>query len=134
MVTDTDLPVDTSGNYYYDNGHYGLAVYTEADYTADKSSWKRYLNNNQLYEYDESKKLDSVNITDIDLFKNLIDNSIFVSSVEDSTVPNISGYVYIDNETAVDEGTIYNELSVNYPNLHLFFKNVNKGYVAKFVI
>lgn len=134
LVTDTDLPVDTSGNYYYDNGHYGLVVYTEADYTADKSSWKRYLNNNQLYEYDESKKLDSVNITNIDLFKNLIDNSIFVSSVEDSTVPNISGYVYIDNETAVDEGTIYNKLSVNYPNLHLFFKNVNKGYVAKFVI
>ena len=132
LVSDTELAMDTSGNYYYDNGHYGLEPFTEQN---TKTEWLQYLNNNQLYEYDESLLLNGEHIKSTELLANLLANSVFVKYGDDvGTHPNITGYIYIDNDEAVDEGTIYNELSVNYPDLHFFFKNVNKGYVARFVL
>ncbi len=140
LVTDTSLAMDTSGQYFYDNGHFGLVPFTT---TNTKDEWINYLYNNKLYEYNESLLLtnDSIlgetgQIKDTTLLENLINSNIFIAygSADATSNPDLTGYIYIDNEIAVDEGVIYNTLSVKYPNLHFFFKNVNKGYVVRFVI
>jgi hypothetical protein len=51
-----------------------------------------------------------------------------------SDTPNITGFIYVDNDTAVDELTIKNNFVTKYPQLTFFFKTVNKCYSAKFVL
>lgn len=51
-----------------------------------------------------------------------------------STRPTISGIIYIENENAIEESEIRNNLQNYYPNVTFFFKNVTKAYSAKFII
>ena len=96
-----------------------------------------------IYEYtptaingitlDEAKGV--TNITDTALFEELVSNVHYLSTAESNNeVPNITGYVYINNETAVDEGTIQTKLASKFPGLTFFFNKVDKGYAARFVI
>ena len=49
-------------------------------------------------------------------------------------IPNITGNIYVNNSTAIDESWIKNTfLTEYYPELKIFVKEVNKAYSAKFV-
>ena len=128
-ITDDQEAYNPNNSYFIDNGHFGLTEYT--NYSA--ASWKQYINNGMMYQYDESIK--TVDIADASIFEEMIDNPKYFSiSDTNNTVPNVTGYVYINNDTEYDEGDIQNKLVKNFPGLHFFFKNVKKGYSARFVI
>ncbi|MGN1342630.1 MAG: hypothetical protein ACI4VL_05340 [Bacilli bacterium] len=65
-------------------------------------------------------------------------NDLFVNknftNITNATRPTISGIIYINNDTEVEESDIRDNLQEHYPNLTFFFKNVKKAYSAKFVI
>lgn len=60
-------------------------------------------------------------------------SSIFKGTA--TAMPEITGYIYIENSDIIDEGYIRNTLQSNnyYPNLNFFFKNVKPGYSGTFV-
>jgi hypothetical protein len=49
-------------------------------------------------------------------------------------IPEITGIIYVDNDTPVNEFEIRNTIQTKYPKLTFFFKNVNKAYTAKFIL
>lgn len=132
LLDDPEMSFNNSSKYFRDNGHFGLVEFTADDYKQSPSSWKQYINNAQMYEFDST--METVDITSADLLQKLISNTNFIGATSGTKVPNITGYIYINNETAVEESAIQNELVANYPNLTFFFKNVTKGFAARFVI
>ena len=139
-VTDPDLGFSATAKYFKDNGHFGLEPYGEDEYNA--TNWKQYINNGMIYEYTpeavngitlEGEKV--TNIVDASLFTELVNNVHYLSTAEaNNEVPNITGYVYINNDTEMDEGEIQEKLASKFPNLTFFFNKVDKGYAARFVI
>lgn len=122
---------NNSTKYYYDNGHYSLEPYI---YTTDEDFNAKVLSN-QIYYFNEEYFEDS-SIIDDDGFNMLValqDETSHFQGESLSTKPVISGIIYIDNNTAIDEGQIY-KLQKKYQNLTIFANKVNKGYSAKFVI
>jgi hypothetical protein len=94
------------------------------------------LNNKAIYLYDTDIagiEGDGANITSPTLFTQLADSSV-IKSLTGSDIPTITGIVYIDNDTEIDEGDIQSLYQDKYPDLTFFFKKVIKGYSAKFVI
>ena len=70
------------------------------------------------------------------MLKQFISNEHYTTttySEDKRAYPEITGIVYVNNETSIDEADVYNTLRKAYPNLTFFFKNVNKGYSAKFI-
>lgn len=112
--------------YFIDNGHYGLDSWT---YTTEVE-WNNLILNGKLFRYVAHD--DSTLLTDVSLFETLINNpSTFTGTT--GAKPEITGYVYIDNDTTLDEGYIRNTLQATFPNLYFFCKNVTKGYAANFI-
>lgn len=132
LVDDPEATFSASSQYFRDDGHFGLIAFTAEDYKAHPGDWVQYINNSQMYEYDSTMK--TVDITDTKLLENLITNASFIGVSSGTKVPTISGYIYINNETAVEESAIQDLLVKNYPNLTFFFKKVTKGFAARFVI
>lgn len=120
-----------NAKYYYDNGHYGFESYT---YTTDKDFNSKVLSG-QMYYYNEAYFEDSSMIDDsgFDMLVDLQNESSHFQGETSSTKPIISGIIYIDNSTAIDEGKIY-KLQEKYQDLTIFANKVTKGYSAKFVI
>ena len=118
-----------AGLYWVDNGHYSFDAYTAAQYTAD--GWDLAIQNGELYKLDTS--IDATVIKNTDLLMNFKNSSKFFSA-SDSDIPIISGIIYIDNDTAVNEKDIETALGTSYPDLKLFFKNINKVPSAKYVV
>lgn len=132
LIDDPELAFNNSSKYYYDDGHFGLIEYTEEMHKENAALWKQYINNAQMYEYDAT--MSTVNITDVSLLQNLISNTNFIGASAGTTVPNITGYIYINNTAAIEESAVQDKLVAKYPNLKFFFKNVTKGFAARFVI
>ena len=134
-ITDAEQVYDAKAQYFVDNGHFGLAPY---EYNF--STWKQYINNGIMYEYDASLYLknddgSNFDITTPDLFTQLISNTKFISTADtNNEIPNITGVVYIKNTSEIDEGLIQTELAVKFPGLTFFFEKVKKGYSARFVL
>ena len=134
-ITDAEQVYDANAKYFIDNGHFGLTPY---EYNF--STWKQYINNGIMYEYDESlylKNKDGSNfdITAPDLFAQLISNPKFVSTADtNNEIPNITGVVYIKNTEEIDEGLIQTNLATKFPGLTFLFEKVKKGYSARFVL
>lgn len=122
---------NNSTKYYYDNGHYGLESYT---YSTDKDFTGKVLSG-QMYYYNEGYFEDSlmINNDSFDMLVALQDTDSHFQGETSSTKPIISGIIYIDNDTAIDEGDIY-ALQQKYQDLTIFVNRVTKGYSAKFVI
>lgn len=120
-----------AGLYWIDNGHYSFDAYTTTDYTED--GWNLAIQNGELYRLDTS--LDPSVIKTTDLLENFkTNNKFFSTAAEDNQVPIITGIVYIDNDTAVNEKDIENDIGIAYPELKLFFKTINKVPSAKYVV
>lgn len=121
----------TAGLYWVDNGHYSFDAFTAADYTIDK--WKLLIKNGELYRLDTN--IDATVIKTTTLLENLRDNEKFFSTAsEGNEVPIITGIMYIDNDTAINEKDIEIAFGASYPDLKLFFKSVNKAPTAKYVV
>lgn len=132
LIDDPELTFDKNAQYFRDDGHFGLVEYTADEYATKPASWAQYINNGQMYEYD--KTIETVDIASAELLQNLISNTNFIGASAGTSVPNITGIIYINNETAVEESAVQEQLVAQYPNLTFFFKNVTKGYAARFVI
>lgn len=67
------------------------------------------------------------------MLEQFISNAHYVST-SGANVPNISGFIYVNNTNPIDELYIKNTLVKNYPQLTFFFANVTPCYSAKFVL
>ena len=119
--------------YYTDDGHYGFKKYTGAD-----SNWQTDILNGEVYDYLPELEADSHKITDIQMLLDFIADAQFKNTTSTGlSVPTLTGSVYVDNDTAVDEDTIRNTLladsAIPGAKLDIHFKNVNPGYTATFM-
>ena len=130
LIDDPDLVFDENAQYFKDDDHFGLVAYTKDEYKA--SEWKQNITNGQMYEYDPS--METIDITDVELLEGLINDPKFIGATDATNVPNITGYIYINNAEALKESEIQNTLVKNYPGLTFFFANVEKSYSAKFIL
>ena len=130
-----DEAYDNTVSYYIDNGHYGLTAFNHStDYNVDK--WPVQVANGEIYRLDSTISQADINqITDIEMFRIFANsNSQLFRTDETNSVPNITGIIYINNSTAVDELDIRNNLQPKFPHLTFFFANVNEAYTAKFLL
>lgn len=115
--------------YFKDDGHMGFVpyVYDEFQFEID-------VLNGVLYKYDESLADRAAQIIDYQMFTDMAGLDIWQGVADNSNCPNITGTVYINNTTDVDEYTFRNGLAKKFPNLTFFFAKVAKAYTAKFII
>lgn len=126
---------DSNASYFIDNGHYGLTAFNHnTDYHIDK--WPVQVANGEIYRLDTTipqAKIDQ--ISDIDMFRVFANTeSNLFRTDETNIIPNITGTIYVNNATAVDEIDIRNNLQPKFPHLTFFFANVNEAYTAKFLL
>ena len=124
---------DEEKTYYIDNGHYGFNEWTKV-----ASKFEELVTNGKLYIYEENDSFEVIGDNFIPMLMDMADakNINFADAISNSTVPSISGIVYIDNSDATDyyeESVIRETYQKAYPNLKFFFKNVKKAYSATFL-
>ena len=121
---------DSKSQYFVDDGHYGFTPYT---YNA--GTFATQVLNGELYRLDTSIA-ESVygQIDSIEMLEKFIDDNLYVGTNEGSKCPNITGIIYINNETPVDELKIRTKFVKNYPYLTFFFKNVAQVNSARFIL
>lgn len=135
---------DNASLYFVDNQRYSLEPYAY-----EESTWEFYTKNERIYLLDNS--INASIITDLSIFDTFIDsyntalddyNSTFsklknyfnsATSTQPISLPELTGMVYIDNSTAIDEDKIANYYLKYFPKLKFFFKNVNQSYMSVFV-
>ena len=121
--------INDSNLYYKDDGHYGLVAYTY-----DRDTFNADVLSGEIYKLNPDIASATINqISDVEMLEQFITNSKY-QSTGGSSVPNISGFIYVNNSVAIDELYIKNTLVKNYPQLTFFFANVDKCYSAKFVL
>ena len=133
---------EEASRYYIDNGHYQLIPYAEYN---SEFSWETNIANKSVYIKDANIEKDThphheiymSELTSTKLFEDLAENTEFVEyHSPDETgneVPRITGDVFINNDTEIDEGWIRNTLQAWYPELRIFVKTVKKAYSAQFI-
>ena len=122
---------DGESDYYLDDGHYGFVPYDrDTNTTVD---FNNYILNGQLYRY--TKQPDIVISDDfVNILRALKQPNNGFHDFSGQNRPIISGIVYIQNTTALEESVeIAQELQTAYPNLKMFFGKVNKAYSAEFL-
>ena len=117
--------------YYKDNGHMRLVPYVYDEDTFDID-----VLNGEIYKYNANMAADmaEANITDIEMFNQMVISNYWKGINAESTVPNITGTIYVNNTSPVNEFEFRNNLAKFYPNLKFFFAEVDEAYTAKFVI
>ena len=116
--------------YYIDNGHYGFE-----EYEYDVDTFNIQVLSGEIYKK-ENISADVINQIDdsgLDMLKTFISNTKFKDAIDSDKRPSITGIIYINNATQIDEGYIRNTLQEAYPGLKLFFNDVKPAYSAKFV-
>lgn len=123
---------DATAEYWQDNGHYGLVRYNY-----DPTTWSVKIKNKELYRKDPNVSIEDINQIDdsaIEMLNIFMANNNAFISTENNNVPNITGFIYINNATQVDEFEIRNGLGAKFPGLTFFFADVNEAYTAKFLL
>ena len=113
-----DEEYDSNTSYFFDNGHYGLTpVNHQTDYNIN--TWPIKVANGEVYRLDSSIENinDVINIitdNDIDMFRVFADSSDVLfraSDLDTNNVPNITGIIYVNNQSRfvrTSAGDIYN--------------------------
>ena len=125
---------DSSATYYIDNGHYQFKRYNiNEDSTA---GFNAKVLNGEIYRDDRRTDIVTVDDSFLSMLKEFISstNSSNYQNYDANSHPELTGIVYVENNTAVDESYIANTLQKKFPGLTFFFKNVTKAYSGKFVI
>jgi len=141
-LTEGDV-FDASKKYYIDNGHYGFTLYNPDGYVYNEKQFNIDVLSGGLYRDDghggrtEAGEFaaDITNVADdaITMLTNLYSNPRF-KDASGLNRPNITGVIYINNTTPIEESSIQDTLQMYYPNLTFFFANVTPAYSAKFVL
>lgn len=133
LVTEGDT-YQAARKYFKDNDHYGLEAYT---FTSSEQ-FDNDVANGELYILDEDFDLSAYVIDEeaYAMLVDMVDTYKWKGVSTSSACPNITGILYINNVSAIDEISIYNKLTINYPNLTVFFNadKINKTYTAKFIL
>ena len=117
-----------ASKYYIDNGHYGFA-----QYSYNRDTFEAQVLSGEIYKLNTDIPTDTINqITNVDMLAQMITNRHYTAG--SVSVPNITGIIYVNNNTPIDELYVKNTLVKNYPQLKFFFANVNQCYSAKFVL
>lgn len=117
-----------ASKYYVDNGHYGFTPYSY-----NRDTFEAKVLSGEIYKLNTDISADIINqITNVDMLAQMITNRHY--SAGSVSVPNITGIIYVNNGTPIDELYVKNTLVKNYPQLKFFFANVNQCYSAKFVL
>ena len=120
---------DKDAPYYLNNKHYGFASWTPV-----ASDFNDLVLNGQLYLYTGAPE-----VTVGDDFLEMIQamqttkKDIFADASSSEEHPIITGIVYVENNTYVEESWVREYLQPMYPNITFFFKNVTKAYSAQFL-
>lgn len=122
---DTYVAADAS-KYFVDNFHYGFTPYVY-----DLTTWDTLIANGELYKLTGS--IETANDDPWTLLKALVSDAHYTGLTTGSN-PNITGVMYINNATTLNEYDIRQYQQANYPGLKLFFANVEQEYTARFII
>lgn len=118
-------PAET--NYYINNKHYGLV-----EWTKNASIFDDLVLNGQLYLYTGTPIVEIGDEFE-PMLKGLRNEKIYADASSSQANPIISGIVYVNNTTPIEESYIRNTLQPMYPNLTFFFANVTEAYSAEFL-
>jgi hypothetical protein len=124
---------NSANTYKLDNGHYGFKDYThisEDDFNKKVGSGLVYWKVNNSAE--DATVIDDAGVAMLQTFES---NVNYKAAVGTNPIPEITGIIYIDNDTEYEEcEVIRNDLQEAYPNLTFFFANpITKAYSARFV-
>lgn len=133
--------------YYVDNQRYSLEAYVY-----EEETWEYYTKNGRIYIIDPTYANNNANVAvDLNIFDTFIESyeealeyynsnksklkNYFKSatSVQPISIPEITGMIYVNNTTFVDEERIANYYQRYFPKLKFFFKNVTQSYASIFV-
>lgn len=141
LLNDDKIKLDPDNiQYFKDNGHFQLDA---IDSNEVNNITSLDIKNGLIYYLDKSvsgyEEIHNKLTNYTDLLKKIYDESQVYSKNNifkgiNQSNPNITGIVYIENDEAIDEHIIQNELQSIYPNLTIFVKNVNKEYSIKFIV
>jgi hypothetical protein len=121
---------DGKSQYFIDDGHYGFTPYT---YNA--ATFNTQVLNGEIYRLDSTVPQATYNqIADVEMFKEFITNGLYVGTNENSTCPNITGVIYVNNSTPINELWVRDNLVKNFPNLTFFFNSVERVNSARFIL
>lgn len=130
LLTDTKTVLDPElKSYYRNNGHFQLTPIPKDQVS---KITKSDIKNNQIYYLDVvNGDNDSHNvITDYNLLIDVYNNYRGLNTDK----PEISGVVYIKNDSIINESVIQNELQNKYPDLTIFVEKVKPEYSVKFIL
>ena len=154
-LVDEGTVYDPEVEYYLDNYHYGLTRYNynpATDFETENgirvkegNEWNSHIKNGELYYYDTTEATNKTMIKDLEMLLAFMNSNNYVGTAENSGIPNITGLIYIDNDTAeglktldgttvIDEYYVRNVLQPQYPGLKFFFANLTNNYTARFVL
>lgn len=103
--------------------HYGLVDYPGNQ--TNMETWKSNVANGLIYRVDSSIPEEDINqITNIDMFDAM--------KRSDWYRIDLSGIIYVNNETPVNEITVRKQLSTDFPNVTFLFNKVQKAPTAEF--
>ena len=148
---ESDVEFDENKTFYELTDHNNFVVYDANSHTEER--WNLLKLNNKLFVYDNSVEMQAKEnlITDIHLLETIINdcnNAVSVQtnhyrstkSTEGITKPNISGIMYINNDSShkIDEtnpetGFGIKELQEFFKNLKIYAKNVAESNIVKYV-
>ena len=128
LLEGDEYNIDEASNYYIDNGHYGFD-----SYVYDRDTFNAQVLSGEIYKLNTNIDSSDINqISDVEMLEQMITNDHYIAG--STLVPNISGIIYVQNNSPIDELYVKNNLVKHYPQLKFFFAKVNPCYSAKFVI
>lgn len=133
--------------YYVDNQRFGFEAYTY-----EEATWELFTKNERIYlldaEYAEANKDVIVDLNIFDTFIETYEIALAdfkenqsklknyfksATSTADISIPEVTGTIYINNASAIDEARVENYYRKYFPKLKFFFKNVDKAHTGLFV-
>jgi hypothetical protein len=98
---------DPNATYYIDNGHYGFTAYEHES----PAIFNRLILNGEIYRDDHKTTID-INDSCLDMLKAFINtnNKEKYYNYSSSSHPEITGTIYINNNTIIDEAYVSNIL------------------------
>lgn len=113
--------LNENNNYIYLTGENEI---TEDNFANNKENLY-YINKGEYFIDDNGYKML------IDIYNQTHSN---IEGITSDSKANLTGIMYIENNISVDEKVILDNIQTYYPDVTFFFKTVNKGYSAKFII
>ena len=117
--------------YYRLTDHYTFESYIPSS----NAQWNKDTLNGKIYKrtfaIDNNYPITDLSL--LDTFIENVDDYFHDSSSNSNTRPYLSGSIYINNSTPIDEAIIKNYYNMYYPNLNIYVKNVTPALTINYV-